>query len=445
VDLVGLAAGHHVESGRQVAAGEFGQSSTGGLGDATLLEDPGPGEDPRPGEDSRSDEDPVDRLWRALESRDPLDQMSHDGDVDIEPSAEPPLSELEVDDTRLEAITADLDFAAGCLGLEPADTTVSDERGDLDDPPLPFSVTEPESDVGHGMEPEPSPEPDLSTAVVPRVATHDFTVPVDHHALQSLNRTQAGGGPADQGSRGEGVAGNIFEPRADLDGVGAAPELSIAAEQAAAEHAEVDPESIVLVVIRGVPEGARLSAGVLDEDGSWLVSPLDLPSVAISLPSEDVGGEAQGGDGDLSITGMALAEDGALAAISETVPLADYLGDPGPGVQMLPGSGAPAASNSGVATEPRRIPLEVDPHVAAHEQLDALVIRDLPAAARLSAGAYDAAINGWVLMPHDMSGLAILPPADLREDFTVTLLGVALRPCEANAVRVLARLPVTLA
>jgi hypothetical protein len=44
-----------------------------------------------------------------------------------------------------------------------------------------------------------------------------------------------------------------------------------------------------------------------------------------------------------------------------------------------------------------------------------------------------------------MSGLAILPPADLREDFTVTLLGVALRPCEANAVRVLARLPVTLA
>ena len=60
-------------------------------------------------------------------------------------------------------------------------------------------------------------------------------------------------------------------------------------------------------------------------------------------------------------------------------------------------------------------------------------------------GAYDAAINGWVLMPHDVSGLAILPPADLREDFTVTLLGVALRPCEANAVRVLARLPVTLA
>jgi large repetitive protein len=241
------------------------------------------------------------------------------------------------------------------------------------------------------------------------------------------------------------VAGNFFEPRADLDGVGAAPELSIAAEQAAAEHAEVDPESIVLVVIRGVPEGARLSAGVLDEDGSWLVSPLDLPSVAISLPSEGVGGEAQGGEGDLSITGMALAEDGALAAISETVPLADYLGDPGPGVQMLPGSGAPAASNSGLATEPRRIPLEVDPHVAAHEPLDALVIRDLPAAARLSAGAYDAAINGWVLMPHDVSGLAILPPADLREDFTVTLLGVALRPCETNAVRVLARLPVTLA
>jgi hypothetical protein len=45
----------------------------------------------------------------------------------------------------------------------------------------------------------------------------------------------------------------------------------------------------------------------------------------------------------------------------------------------------------------------------------------------------------------DLATLAILPPPDLRADFTVTLIGIALRPGDANAVRVLASLPVTIA
>jgi hypothetical protein len=91
------------------------------------------------------------------------------------------------------------------------------------------------------------------------------------------------------------------------------------------------------------------------------------------------------------------------------------------------------------------IALELNPPALAGGAFDALVIRDLPAGARLSAGAYDPAIDGWVLRPQDLGALAIMLPPELHADFTVTLLGVALRRGDPNAARVLARLPVRLA
>jgi hypothetical protein len=112
-----------------------------------------------------------------------------------------------------------------------------------------------------------------------------------------------------------------------LDGLADLPHGTIEAKAAEAER-EVDPDSIVLVMMRGVPEDAVLSTGVRDDDGTWLLSPLDLPTVTIGLASEGAG---RGADGNLSITGIALAENGELVAISETVPLADYLADPAAG------------------------------------------------------------------------------------------------------------------
>jgi hypothetical protein len=93
----------------------------------------------------------------------------------------------------------------------------------------------------------------------------------------------------------------------------------------------------------------------------------------------------------------------------------------------------------------RMVPLEVDPKVLAGQAFDALVIRDLPPDARLSAGVQDATINAWVLRPRDLDGLQVLLPSALHADFKVTLLGIALDAKDAKAVRVLARLPVKLA
>ena len=75
-------------------------------------------------------------------------------------------------------------------------------------------------------------------------------------------------------------------------------------------------------------------------------------------------------------------------------------------------------------------------------QFDALVIRDLPAGAHLSKGAYDSSIDGWVLMPQSMENLAvILPPQSAPVPFTATLLGVSLR-AGGDGARVLTKLPI---
>ncbi len=210
------------------------------------------------------------------------------------------------------------------------------------------------------------------------------------------------------------------------------------------EETAIDPERMVLVVIRSVPEGARLSTGVRDDDGSWSISPLDLSTVTISLAPSSAGDKACGADSDLNITGIGFADDGELVVISETVPLADYLAVPGSSDSTTAQDAEPAPAGDAVTHEPTMIPLEIDPRAWAGERFDALVIRDLPAGARLSAGAYDTAIDGWVLMPQDLTALAVVPPPGLRADFTVTLMGIALRPDDAEAARVLARLPIKL-
>jgi hypothetical protein len=82
-----------------------------------------------------------------------------------------------------------------------------------------------------------------------------------------------------------------------------------------------------------------LSTGIRDDDGTWSISPLDLATVTISFPSQGSGegaaGAGRNADRDLNITGIALAENGELVAISETVPLADYLATPMPPVSSV--------------------------------------------------------------------------------------------------------------
>ena len=176
-------------------------------------------------------------------------------------------------------------------------------------------------------------------------------------------------------------------------------------------------EGVALVSIRGLPHGASLSAGVASGDGSWLLSPRDLAELYLAPPP--------GWTPDLALEVTAITvedRDGQLTSASRTL-------------LVSPRSVA-------VARSPAPIPIVLDPQLLRGQdgRFDAVIVRDLPANATLSAGTYDPAIDGWVLLPRQLPGLTFTPPVAQAEDFTLTILGISLAGKERP--RLLAEIPV---
>jgi hypothetical protein len=179
-------------------------------------------------------------------------------------------------------------------------------------------------------------------------------------------------------------------------------------------------DDVALVVVRGLPHGASLSAGAASGDGSWLLSPPDLAGLSLEPPP--------GWTLDLALEIAAITvqgRDGELASASRTM--------------QVPFQ----ARKSGQVPAP--VPIVIDPQVLGEGKapLDAIVVRDLPAEATLSAGAYDPAIDGWVLLPRQMSELTVTPGSEQVEDFTLTLLGISLSDGPARS-RLLGQIPVAI-
>jgi hypothetical protein len=191
----------------------------------------------------------------------------------------------------------------------------------------------------------------------------------------------------------------------------------------------VEPQQLALLVVRGVPRGATLSAGVDNGDGSWLLSPVDLDHLTLSLPADALR------PASLPVSAIAVtSRDGALANASGTLRLSS--------TQSFGRKTFGRRSAEAMAEQP--IPLGIEVSGADLEGIDAVVVRDVPRGARLSTGTYDPAIAGWVLRPAQLPGLALIPASVHLTDCTLTILGIALRPGVSTAPRVLGRLPVTL-
>ena len=174
----------------------------------------------------------------------------------------------------------------------------------------------------------------------------------------------------------------------------------------------LDAERIALVVIAGVPQGALLSAGIDNGDGSWMLSPQDLAGLTLRPPagcSEDVA---------LEVTALAVENpEGELAVASETIHV-------------------PFGRHTSIA-------LAIDPALLQTDGrgLNALVLRNLPEGASLSAGTYEPAIDGWVLLPRQLPGLMLTMPAG-QSAFTLTVMGVALGGGGSGEAKILTRLPI---
>jgi len=196
-------------------------------------------------------------------------------------------------------------------------------------------------------------------------------------------------------------------PAVGAPGAGAMP-IRLAVRLPAGEG--INPKDVALVILGGVPQGAALSAGIDNGDGSWMLSTQDLVGLELSMPA------GCAADLTLDVTALAVtSREGAMASAAERLRL----------------SLDPAA---------RPIPLAIG-RAAAHG-LQALMIRDLPPGARLSAGTYDPSIDAWVVLPRQLDGLCVIP-ALAAAGFTLTVMGLS-RAADGRAeTRLVTRLPVT--
>jgi hypothetical protein len=176
----------------------------------------------------------------------------------------------------------------------------------------------------------------------------------------------------------------------------------------------VDPDRIVVVIIRGVPQGGILSAGIDDGDGRWVLSPRQLSGLALTPPP----GWREGLP--LEVTAVAVRNRaGDFATRTDSVVVA---------------LDAPAETV---------VPVQIDPAVIRDggPAPDVLMIRGVPAGARLSAGTYDPATNGWVLRPDQLAGLELAAPSGER-GVVLAVMAITLGAGGRAEARLLARLPV---
>jgi len=166
-------------------------------------------------------------------------------------------------------------------------------------------------------------------------------------------------------------------------------------------------DTVQSVTISGVPDGATLSAGVDNGDGTWTLSPDQLSGLTIK-PEADYSGTF-----DLSVT--ATAVDGTATATTPTpVSLT---------VSVMPDADMPTVTaTAGAAVEGNPITLSISPAVTdtdGSEAVTAMTISGVPAGATLSNGT-DNGDGTWTLGHTDASGQWVFDPATDLADLRIT-------------------------
>jgi len=168
-----------------------------------------------------------------------------------------------------------------------------------------------------------------------------------------------------------------------------------------------DREGMSGVTLVNVPPGAVLSAGVADDDGSWVLSPEDLAGLVLS-PPPDWGG-------DITLTVRVTVQAGAEETVPTTlafgvrVPFAACIEETPESEPDLPEPEV-EVSEPVIAETDEGIVLELDLGLAdamAPETMDA-TITGVSGGARLSAGT-DTGNGIWTLNASELEGLVLYP------------------------------------
>ncbi len=166
------------------------------------------------------------------------------------------------------------------------------------------------------------------------------------------------------------------------------------------------------ITIDDLPDGAVLSAGTQNEDGSWTVDAGDIEGLSVKLP-----GDAQ--DFNVSVTATSVENDGDTATttttFSVTVPEIDNVAE-----------GATITENDAAGFEDTAIELNIDIDMTDSDGSEtlAVTISDIPDGAVLRDGdgnEIEISDGSAEVTQDQLEGLTITPPENSNEDFDLTI------------------------
>ena len=197
-----------------------------------------------------------------------------------------------------------------------------------------------------------------------------------------------------------------------IDGGATAPTLTVQAATGAEDSAialhiqaglvDNDGSENLSLTITGVPNGATLSAGVHNQDGSWTLTPAQLAGLMLT-PPQDFAGQI-----DLHVTATS-SENGTTASVSADLTVAVSGIADVPILSLQPASGA----------EDTAIALNIAATPVGAETVS-VTIAGLPAGATLSAGNNNGD-GSWTLTPAQLNGLTLTPPQDFSGQLALTV------------------------
>ncbi len=198
-----------------------------------------------------------------------------------------------------------------------------------------------------------------------------------------------------------------------VDAVADTPSLTVDAASGSEDSAialditsaltDQDGSETLSITITGIPEGATLSAGTVNDDGSVTLTPDQLDGLTITPAANSAD--------DFTLTVTATSTDGTDTA-TQTAELPVTV----TGVADEATLETAAASGD----EDSAIALSIDVTNVADGDTASVTISGIPAGAELSAGTVNE--DGSVTLTVDqLEGLTITPPANSDADFTLTV------------------------
>lgn len=189
------------------------------------------------------------------------------------------------------------------------------------------------------------------------------------------------------------------------------------------DQTALDLSNATIVMVSGLPEAWRLSQGMLNEDGNWMLDPSDLAAASVTLS----GANKLSADIEVQVISV-VGHTGALKKQTVMVSMPPDTSC----TNSLPASGSEEQISSAIQIAFGPAELELA------DKADALLLRGIPSVASLSSGTYDAALQGWILTPRQLDQLTVRGLQQQEEGIDVVLTAIYFDETRSSRTEIIA-------